>query len=777
MTSINNNQSVNALNSQIDNILASYGVNDKEELDALFTDMSTFNEGNVGAQKITNQIGQLQAKIEDLEKQAQKILEDIQGKQDEVDKNADELAQNASDLKTTTESFQAKAANAARMAARDAIQSYKNGKGDADFKECYEQAFNKRIGGLSANQKEIQALYDLFEANQAKITNISDAIQDGLDKIAGLEGQLQNIQGTISMLTRTKNIMENSTVDDAYKNIDTNSDVPVFSGKKAEVANAILNAYQTRNEASVTNTATQEADPAQKEAAKNKFLDAKEGTYKSGDKYSAQQNPELMNLRNLIANGMIEELQASGMNAEEIMQFVSSNWNVGISKQGNGNWKIPKGHSSDAWVKEPAFVALSNMIEGGSTAKTADSVNPNQMAELQKAINEDNILKTMYEAGFTFKEAMYTLTKAFPNAGIEYDLSDQNGSRTYSKVADTENSNGLYKKIGDDILKYWNVGGKAATEGDDSTTGEVDKFDPITFQQGDTTYTFITDRNNDGTFDYTDGKNNDLLGSKDGISELTAFDTNNDGKISGDELKNLTVMANQQEESVANKGDVDNYKNGPSYTNAVDFNMSYSTAADLGITEIDLSKLQNGTGTGEVLGDSTKTYDGHQEEYEDINGSSVINQFDIKMNGETINAKETLNTEENLETFYGKVADASNNAGKITTKADQDEFDDAFANTEGSDIIDNVKEQLEAMKDQQPEVLDIIGGIEITDEDIHNMTGTAYLTGIKNAGRIAAEKHLGNENDAADASEEAVNDYFEERIFGKNGVKEEDEED
>lgn len=97
----------------------------------------------------------------------------------------------------------------------------------------------------------------------------------------------------------------------------------------------------------------------------------------------------------------------------------------------------------------------------------------------------------MYEAGFTFKEAMYTFTQLFPDAGVQYDLSDQNGTRTYSKVSDNEASGTLYKTIGEQILNYWNVGGSAATEGDDSTSGEVDRFDPMTFQDGNTTYTFL----------------------------------------------------------------------------------------------------------------------------------------------------------------------------------------------------------------------------------------------------------------------------------------------
>ncbi len=770
MTSINNNQGVTNLNNQIDNILASYGVNDREQLDELFTEVNTFNEGNAGAQKIQNQIGQLQAKIEDLEKQAQKILEDIEGKKGEVDKNADELAQNASDLKTTTEEFQAKTANAARMATRDAIQSYKNGRGDASFKECFEQAFNKRIGGLSANQKELQALYDLFEANQSKITSITDAIQAGLDKITGLEGQLQNIQGTISLLTRTKNIMENSTVDDAYKNIDTDSNEPIYSGKKAEVANSILKNFGLAAGDAPTTQGTGQRTAEQQKAiddAMKRYADKNANTGHNNTWHATySKSPQLQNLHARVEEGMLTELQNLGATPDEILTFVSNTWAVGVRRQGDGFF-IPD-NSGDHGV----FGALAAVASAGA-AVNADTVGADQMQNLKD--HGLDALKQMYEAGFTFKEAMGVMMKAFPGAGIEYDLSAQDKGRSYSMVADSEGSDGIYKNISDKILEYWNVGANTKTGDSGDVPVNRGHSDPMTFQQGDTTYTFIVDRDNDGTFDYEDGDNNDLLGSKNGIDELIAFDANNDGKLTGKELENLTVMANQQAESVGEDGskDVDGYKNGANYknegayTNAVDFNMSYSTAAELGITEIDLAGLSK-----------TGMQDNVDEGYQDINGSNVINQFTVTMDGEKITGNETLNTDANLETFYGQVADASNNAGKITTITDQETFDKAFEDAPGSDIIDGVRDKLEQMlEEEQGKPVDTIGGIDITEEDIHNLTGTAYLTGIKNNARIAAEKHLGDENDAADAAEEAVNDYFEERIFGKNGVKEEDEED
>lgn len=754
----------------------------KDQIETLFTDMQTYNEGEEGAKKLDKQIATLQGKIKDLEDEAQKILADIEESNEDVNKKSDALADSAANLTDATSEFQDATVEAARMAAKDAILSYKRGKGDASFAECFNQAFTKRLGGLQANQAEIQRLYEIYDANKAGINSIADEIQNALDKVSGLEAQLQNVNATISLLTRTKNIMEQSTIEDAYKNIDTNTEVPIFSGAKAEVANSLLSQYQSRYTAEGDLAAVQNAGANAEniEATKTEWLGQKQGDYKSGDKYSAQQNPELMNLRNLVAGGMIEDLQASGMNVDEIMTFVSSNWDVGITKSGN-NWKIPYGHSSDAWVKEPAYVALSELITNSQKSVTADSVNQTQMAEMKKAVEEDGILTQMYEAGFTFKEAMYTFTQLFPDAGVQYDLSAQNGTRTYSKVADNEASGTLYKTIGEQILNYWNVGGSAATEGDDSTSGEVDRFDPMTFQDGNTTYTFLNaEKMEDGSFDYANGKENDLLGSEKGAEELLAYDYNGDGVIDDNDvdadgnkaLDNLMLMANNQDESVGSKADVDAYKKGPSYTNSVDFKVSYSSARDAGITSIDVSGMM-GTGQGDDIADSTRG-DNFQEAYDDINGSSVINTFTVNKGGKEITGKETLNTADNLETFYGQIA-KDDNAGQALIHATDEDVEDAYANAPKSDVIENVKDRLEEIQEQNKPTDDYeYGDVVIDADDIHEITGLAYLTGIRDAARKAAERNMNDDFAASDAAEDAVNEYWDEHINDTKGKEEAD---
>ena len=365
---------------------------------------------------------------------------------------------------------------------------------------------------------------------------------------------------------------------------------------------------------------------------------------------------------------------------------------------------------------------------------------------------DNDILTQMYKKGFTFKEAMQTLTAIFPDAGITYDISKQktgdnpnpnapsNDTRNYEIVTDSSETKGTYDKIADEILKYWNVGAtnpKSEEENDDDPSTE--RSDPMTFNKDGYTYTFIEDRPDangvqNGKFDYADGFNNDLLGSKDGMNELFAYDYNKDGKIDendkviGDDgkvvqmtnvdgttsdrtaLDMLQVMINKQTESVSNASDVDDYKDGDSandksdkWTNQVDFGLGYTSAQNLGITEIDLSGFVKGNnadgtviydadlkGAGDERYNTDKQYDGIQEKFEDINGSAVINQFTIKTSkdsvfkGEDQTINETLNTLDNLDTFYSQIAKeqgTSTNSDKIVIGFNKQTAQDALNST------------------------------------------------------------------------------------------------
>lgn len=212
---VSNKQNVDTLLNQVDALYYQNSTRStlevKEALFDLFVETETDNEWDSGAKKIQNQIEKLEARIGELEEDAQKILKNIEEKNSTVDKKSDNLADTAAKLTGATGELQTATENAARIAAKDAINSFKLAKGDVTFEECFNQAFMKRLGGLRANQAEIQALYELYEQQKGSVSTLAQEIESALNQIGGLESQLKNVNATISMLSNMKNVMENIT--------------------------------------------------------------------------------------------------------------------------------------------------------------------------------------------------------------------------------------------------------------------------------------------------------------------------------------------------------------------------------------------------------------------------------------------------------------------------------------------------------------------------------------------------------------------------------------
>ena len=751
---------------------------EREELIGLFEDVNFYNEGNEGGEKIGKKIALLNDKIKGYEEEAQRILEGITDKEGLIKDQEDKLAATGEDMLNAISTFETNSKKASRQAARDAIRSYKNGNGDQSFEKCFEEAFYKNIGGLNANQEAIQALYERFEAQRAKIGDISGDIEKAINDVNGLKGQLENVQGTIGMLERTKSNMENSTVENAYKNVDTDNRIPIYSGRKAEVANELLAKYNPQFD---KGTAKTEYTKEQLDVMNNYKPGNDSEKYTKGDIYRADQNPELKHLNEAIGKGMLTDLENAGLGKEDIMKFITDNWNVGI-KEKDGKWSIPYGHgvqgTSDRTKTKATYQAISDMLGG---AATANDVNPHQLERLQKAVKDDDILKTMYKAGFTFKEAMYTLTQIFPDAGITYDINNQSPERNYGLVNDSEQSGKLYDNIAKQIKNLWNVDAtKNGPKNDDDDKGK--RHDPFTFQMGDKTVTLIIDKDGDNKFDYNNATDNELVGSEFGVEELLALDGildpdgKGDGVLTAEELEagGIMFMVNDQEESVADSNDVDKYKDGSNYkgkgafTNSVDFNMSYATAEMLGINNIDISTLTEGTGAGEDVATSTKKYDGTQEHFEDINGSSVINTFGVNFtDGTKIEGKETLNTASNLETFYGQVAASADNSKSIAVglgDGAEDAFEDGI---KGSDVIDDVLDELDYLQRHQGDqpTIESALGVDLTAEDIQGLTGTGHISAIEDTARKAAQRNIRDDDKAASAASKAVDKYLDEEIY------------
>ena len=693
----------------------------EKELEELFDEVSYYNSGSDGAKKIQEQIDRLEKGIQALKEEAEKLQSDIEQKNLKIDDKAEKIADIISKINAATMKHQQAVAKAVKDSTRDALIDYKKGKGD--YAELFYSAFDRNYNVTGVSMTGIQQMFADCDGVKEEISGLADEIKGIIDnELTPLETKLKNTNATANLLNLTKDNLATQ-IQDAYKNVDTDNKKAIYSGKKAEVADKILQTEYDGNLSNIGNTASQDA-------LKAEFLEKYKEKNADGDKVDVYRlyvdgeekdnkgrvgNKALNGLGKALDDDMWEKLQDSGMSCDDIMTWISTEWNVGL-KQKDGKWEIPAGHGKsghqeanknyldDATGSSKIYKKLEDLYDKGDSAKTANSVSKENISKLYDAMNpkdgSDDVLTTMYKNGFTFKEAMCVIDEKFgKDCGIEYDLDKQSSGRNYSMVKDSSASGGLYSKIASEIQQYWNVGSTDITTTSSNKIGTTPEAgDPITFRQGNTMYTFIDA--SDGKFDYNSENDNDLLGSKNGIEDLKAFDLDGNGSIEGDELKNLTIMANKQDESVGTQEDVNKYKDGSNYknrgiyTNAVDFNVSYTTAADLGITKIDLNKIQEGPGA-----------------VDSVAHTDVLNTIEIETDGKqldsTITAQQTNDKKEYLETFYKQVAknaNGSKNNEKIYSAINHEDFTKAMSldnayNADASaanSILKSVRSELES---------------------------------------------------------------------------------
>ena len=786
----------------------------EKELEELFKEVNYYNSGSEGAADIQTQIDRLEAGIKALKDEAAALNKKIQEKNLKIDDKAKELADIVSDINDATSAHRESVKKAAIKATTQAITNYKaNPSGFSSFEACFNETFEKKLSLTPVkNMNALKQLFLDYQNTQSSMSSVSGEIEKLLGDVSNLEGRLKNTNATANLLTLTKNNLATQ-IKDAYKNVDTDKNKAIYSGKKAEVADKIL---QTEYDSSIDFGDIKTQDTLQAEYLDKYKKSNPEGNkvdpyrlYVEGEEQDSKGrvgNMALNGFGEALDNGMWETLQESGMSCDEIMEWISTEWDVGLRKE-DGKWLIPAGHGKsghqeanknyldDATGSSKIYQKLTELYDKGDNVKTANSVSEENLSKLYSAMNPesgDDILTQMYKNGFTFKEAMCVVMDKFKDCGIEYKYEDgeQTNGRNYSMVKDSSISKGLYGKIASEIKQYWNVGST------DITTSSSDKIgttpepgDPITFRQGNTMYTFVNA--NDGKFDYNSESDNDLLGSKNGIQDLKDFDLDENDVIEGDELKNLTLMVNKQDESVGTQADVKKYRDGSdykgrgAYTNAVDFNVSYTTAADLGITKIDLNTIQKGPG-----------------EVNSVAHKDVLNTFEIETDGKQLDSKitaqQTNDQKEYLKTFYDQIAKEagkSTNSNKIYSAISNSDFNKAMSldNPYNDDAaaaksdIDSMKaylkeaaKQAEAM--ENPELYEL----NTKWEEFQEMYGAdgkggTYLKDARAAAKNTAGEHFNDSdsnvnNEATDAVREEMNEFDEaHKVKNKKDEKKKDE--
>lgn len=389
----------------------------------------------------------------------------------------------------------------------------------------------------------------------------------------------------------------------------------------------------------------------------------------SGDAYSTA-NPELVAFGKLLDDGVIGELADEGFTKTQIVSIIGGAFpSIGVSAQGeSGAYTRPYGHGEDAQSIYSKFssqlvVATGEDSEEIKAAKAKLATLNSQIAsnnhnmqvlevtiealqeevkeqieqaiEESKEIQEDHkkesqqvvdIALTEYSSGsITYEEFQERIRSSLNDketstqrklGDVVCDLIDANNKMSLLKsyvadLSELQTNNDLLveeanaTKVSLDELEKEQL--ENASEGDP----DASCTDPIGFSTDTARYDFFVDSDKNG--DITN--ENEFLGAADGFSEVSALDTDNDGKVTAAEL---------------DAGNVKVIKTNQDGTQEVVSASEVFTADGDGI---DLSSYQ---GTNQDIG----------------NGNTLLGTFNATMNGQTMDGYQTLDSNEWLDENY-----------------------------------------------------------------------------------------------------------------------------
>ena len=305
------------------------------------------------------------------------------------------------------------------------------------------------------------------------------------------------------------------------------------------------------------------------------------------DMYSAD-NPELQALKQAMDAGAIEELSAQGFSRDNIIAIIEKAYpKTGIKANNKGGYDCPYGHGDAKSIYDTFVDKLSKVNSAEKAALLA------QVKELNIEINENNskleILKGsitliqkevegLIEAAIKDSEEIQEDQKeesakiireeldryASSEGEISFDDFQKGVSDRLDTLAGTTNSKlsavvlkminaeakmGVMKNYMDTFKglidankaladKVKDLQGQAEQAGEGEAEDVSSRCDPIGFTVNGVKYDFFVDNDKDGKLT----NETEFLGAKNGWAEMTALDTDGDGKVSVAEMGDLKIV-------------------------------------------------------------------------------------------------------------------------------------------------------------------------------------------------------------------------------------------
>ena len=631
----------------------------KEALSQLFK-QKYFNSTTEKA-TIDKQIEALEDKIKEFDDKIKEIQDKIEDKQSELDKLKTNISGKVEKIVADTEEYEATCKRRVDQAIDNALYHYnndshskKNG-GERSLTEFMIEQMGLVNSQITSGRTGIDRAIEELGTPQTELNGLVNDMEGLVGDIDGLNSQYATTKSTLDLLKLTRDNMTSAA--GSYQTSDTDPSVPIFTPAKEDLADGYLAQYTSRMANRENGQAANTEQPVDKNSVIEKYKNTSRPQTQGVDSYSMN-NDQLASFSDALNNGLIEDMEKSGFTKKEMLDSIKEIFpSIGISHGDDGTAVVPYGHGKDAQKVFTQFLKSFNQIEGGTPRDDL------QVAEMDKAIKNDKIITEMKNNDFSWKETAYTLTRLWPGGGIGYNL----GEKEVTLPIGDDKSKGTYDALEEEIKKnYPDVKINRGDVDNDQNVTDTDRRDPVGFHVGDNSYEFAIDRNQDGVLnDFTE-----MVGANgvDGMEEMKLFDTDGDGILKGDELKNVLLLNTE-------------------HTNR---DYEFLTAEQLGIESIDLNSFTQKT---QSRGEGIEG----QEDFININNSLITGTFDVKMkDGSSAEGYQKYVTEDYMEAVYNPIL-GENVYSELDGGTVDNVIDDNFK--EAGDKLGDLNEFADLIKD------------------------------------------------------------------------------
>ena len=631
----------------------------KEALSQLFK-QKYFNSTTEKA-TIDKQIEALEDKIKEFDDKIKEIQDKIEDKQSELDKLKTNISGKVEKIVADTEEYEATCKRRVDQAIDNALYHYnndshskKNG-GERSLTEFMIEQMGLVNSQITSGRTGIDRAIEELGTPQTELNGLVNDMEGLVGDIDGLNSQYATTKSTLDLLKLTRDNMTSAA--GSYQTSDTDPSVPIFTPAKEDLADGYLAQYTSRMANRENGQAANTEQPVDKNSVIEKYKNTSRPQTQGVDSYSMN-NDQLASFSDALNNGLIEDMEKSGFTKKEMLDSIKEIFpSIGISHGDDGTAVVPYGHGQDAQKVYTQFLTDFNQIEGETPRDDL------QVSEMDKAIKNDKIITEMKNNDFSWKETAYTLTRLWPGGGIGYNL----GEKEVTLPIGDDKSKGTYDALEEEIKKnYPDVKINRGDVDNDQNVTDTDRKDPVGFHVGDNSYEFAIDRNQDGVLnDFTE-----MVGANgvDGMEEMKLFDTDGDGILKGDELKNVLLLNTE-------------------HTNR---DYEFLTAEQLGIESIDLNSFTQKT---QSRGEGVEG----QEDFININNSLITGTFDVKMkDGSSAEGYQKYVTEDYMEAVYNPIL-GENVYSELDGGTVDNVIDDNFK--EAGDKLGDLNEFADLIKD------------------------------------------------------------------------------